>query len=669
MTQGLLISRRAKIELLKKSIVDPTFFNCEKYKKYRNLYNKLIRAAKKDHVNEQLIINKKNPKKTWEILNELTGKQKNNVTIQKICSEGVEYTNSTDKANAFNKFFCGIGEKISNSVEQTSANFSSYLTESPNTIPLEFGQISQAEFITIIENLESKASNDIDGLSNKTLKFLKYELATPLVHLFNLSLQTGNFPDKLKMSRTVPIFKSGDPESCDNYRPISLLSTISKILEKAVAIRLMNHLKQNNLLCENQFGFQAGYSTVHHLLKLTNYVTNEINKKNYTVGIFLDLKKAFDTVPHRILLKKLEKLGIRGIALRWFTNYLNGRSQRVEIDGKLSDIEYLTISILQGSILGPILFLCFINDLPNCTEMLSLLFADDTACLTSGPDLKAVIDKANTELQKLSAWFRANKMAVNVNKTKYIIFKPKGKKIEIGPGEGVLYNNNDRDVPVDNNKIFELERVYDNNPNVHNRTYKLLGVLLDENLNFNQHCNQVCSKLSQSNYIINRVKNLLPRKSLRSLYFSLFHSHLLYCLPIYSCTAAKNVNRIKIMQKKIIRVICNAKYNDHTEPLFKELNILPLEKLILFNQSILMHSIVHKYAPPALHSQWIFNFERNPERELRNGQDIYTPLATSEQVKKLPLYVLATVWNNLPYEKTYANPITFRFWLIDHVKQ
>jgi hypothetical protein len=123
------------------------------------------------------------------------------------------------------------------------------------------------------------------------------------------------------------------------------------------------------------------------------------------VGIFLDLKKAFDTVPHRILVKKLEKLGIRGIALRWFTNCLNGRSQRVEIDGKLSDIEYLTISILQGSILGPILFLCYINDLPNCTDMLSLLFADDTACLTSGPDLKAVIDKANAELQKLSIWF------------------------------------------------------------------------------------------------------------------------------------------------------------------------------------------------------------------------------------------------------------------------
>jgi hypothetical protein len=177
------------------------------------------------------------------------------------------------------------------------------LGEVPNLIPLEFGTLSHAEFITLIENLESKPSTDIDGLSNKILKFLRFELATPLVHLFNLSLRTGTFPTNLKTSRTVPIFKSGNPTLCDNYRPISLLSALSKILEKAVACRLVNHLKYNKLLNENQFGFQEGFSTVHHLLKLTNHVTKEINKKNYTVGIFLDLKKAFDVVPHKILLK------------------------------------------------------------------------------------------------------------------------------------------------------------------------------------------------------------------------------------------------------------------------------------------------------------------------------------------------------------------------------
>jgi hypothetical protein len=281
MTSGLMVSRRTKIELLKKSINDPTFSNCEAFKKYRNLYNKLLRIVK-NHMHEKLEKKQKNPKKTWEILNEITGKSKLNISVQSIRSEGIVYTSGLDKANVFNKFFSGVGEKISNSIEHTSKNFNDYLSDHPNAIPLEFGPISQAEFITIIDNLEAKSSTDIDGISNKMLKFLKYELATPLVHLFNLSIQSGEFPSNLKMSRTVPIFKSGDPMSCDNYWPISLLSSISKVLEKAVAVRLVSHLKSNKLLNEGQFGFQEGYSTVHHLLKLTNYVTNEINKKKTT---------------------------------------------------------------------------------------------------------------------------------------------------------------------------------------------------------------------------------------------------------------------------------------------------------------------------------------------------------------------------------------------------
>jgi hypothetical protein len=221
----------------------------------------------------------------------------------------------------------------------------------------------------------------------------------------------------------------------------------------------------------------------------------------------------------------------------------------VDIEGELSEIEEITISILQGSILGPILFLCFINDLPNCTELLTLLFADDTAGLVSGPELGPLIQKANSELQKIATWFRANKMAVNVSKTKYIIFKPKGKKINLNNGEGVKFNNNDLG-DHDVNKIFELDRIYDDNPNVNDRAFKLLGVLLDENLSFLAHCKSVCNKLAQANFIINKVKNFLPRKALRTIYFSLFHSHLLYCLPLYICTSTSNVNKIKLMQKK-----------------------------------------------------------------------------------------------------------------------
>jgi hypothetical protein len=660
MTLGLLVSRRTKINLLKRSLNEPTDLNKQAYKTYRNLYNKLLKIRKKDHLHERLKNCQKNPKKTWEILREITGKSKNSKEkIEKLCSAGNTITGSLNVANEFNKFFCNIGNKISNSVSETNAKPEDYLRRpSPNLVPLELGALTQAEFISIINEMDPKSSADIHGISNKMIKFLKFELATPLVHLFNLSFQTGRFPNKLKCSRTIPIFKNGEKTLCDNYRPISLLSSLSKILEKAVANRLVNHLTYNKLLYEGQFGFQGGVSTVHHLLTLTNYVSDKMNKKHYTVGIFLDLKKAFDVVPHNILLKKLEYLGINGIALNWFRNYLEGRTQCVDIDGNLSEVLNLTISILQGSILGPILFLCFINDLPNCTELFSLLFADDTAALTSGPELQPVLDKANSELQKIAMWFRANKMAVNVSKTKFIIFKPKGKKVELHAEQGVFFNDNDIG-QLNPDKIYKLDRIYDNNPVPQDRTYKLLGVLLDEHLSFNQHCMYISNKIAQSNFIIAKTKNLLPRNILKNLYYALVHPHLLYCIPIYSCTSIKNNTKLYTMQKKAIRNVCNARYNEHSVPLFKLLGILPLNELAILSKSLLLHSIVHKYGPRILEDQWQTNGERNPNVELRNRDDLYVPTATSEQVSKLPVISFPKLWNSLPIEKLYPNRFLF----------
>jgi hypothetical protein len=438
-------------------------------------------------------------------------------------------------------------------------------------------------------------------------------------------------------------------------------------LEKAVGNRLVSHLVDNDLLYKGQFGFQPKISTVHHLLKLTNYVTEQLNKKHYTVGIFLDLKKAFDVVSHKILLKKLKNLSIDGVVHEWFTSYLEGRTQCVEIDGELSDELYLCISILQGSILGPILFLCFINDLPSCTDLLALLFADDTAGLLSGPELGPLLNKANTELQKIGAWFRANKMAVNVSKTKYIIFKNRGKKISLNNDEGVFFNNNDPLGPQDESKIYKLDRIYDDNPVAQDRTYKLLGVLLDEHLSFNQHCNYICNKLSQSNYIIAKSKNLLPQKILKTLYYALVHSNLLYCLPIYSCTTAKNINKLIVIQKKAIRNVCNVNYNAHTAQLFINLKIFPLNELIIYTQSTLTHSIIHKYGPKILHNEWKTNQERNPGLELRNANDLYIPAATSDQVQKLPFFKFAKNWNELNDNKLHANPALFKNLLKEHL--
>ena len=255
---------------------------------------------------------------------------------------------------------------------------------------------------------------------------------------------------------------------------------------------------------------------------------------------------------HDILLAKLQKMGINDLALDWVTDYLSNRYQYTDIGGFKSTEKIIDISILQGSILGPILFLCFINDLHLSTNLLTLLFADDTVGLDSDHDLATLIDRVNIEIQKLANWFRANKMAVNVSKTKYTNFRPKGSKISVDlDNNGVLNNSNEIGSPNDPCKVFKLGRICNDHADKNERTYKFLGILLDEYLSFDAHCNFLCSKLSRSNYIINRVKNILPTKILKTLYYSLIHPHILYGLPIYSCTTQKNLNKIFKMQKKL----------------------------------------------------------------------------------------------------------------------
>ena len=668
MPAGLLISRKNKLSLLKTSLTDPSMENISKYKNYRNAFNKILRASKTAHYNQQLKQNAKNPKKLWETLKEVTTGTKSNTKIEKIVVNNATICETQTMANEFNKFFANAGKNIANSINPTTNDPMDYMPN-VNCDPLEFTPMTQSKLIQIVENMAPKNSNDINGINTKMIKFLIFEIDKPLLHLFNLSISTAKFPTKLKTSRTVPIFKTGDPNSCDNYRPISLLSAISKILEKYIANSLVDHLEHNKLLYEHQYGFQKGKSTVHNLLHLTNFVAKELNKKNFVVGIFLDLKKAFDVVPHDLLIKKLKRFGISEMALKWFISYLDGRTQKVEIDGLLSDELPILISVLQGSILGPILFLCYINDIYLTTDLFTLLFADDTAGLMADNNIHNLIQKVNIEVKKLANWFRANRMAVNVSKTKYIIFKPKGMTIKLDDNEGINFDDNDTGLPFDPTKITRLDRIHSDSDIASNRTYKLLGLHLDEHLSFDYHCSTISSKIAQSNFIINRAKNFLPLSALKTLYFALVHPHLLYCLPIYGCTSAKNISKIEKAQKKSIRIISKAKSISHTAPLFEALRIMPFKTLLTYTQSLLIHSIYHKYCPHSLHDIWTTNNNRQDadnDHDLRNGQDLYIELAKTEQTKRLPYFALPKIWNEMHVQKYTTNPITFKIAIKSH---
>jgi len=378
------------------------------------------------------------------------------------------------------------------------------------------------------------------------------------------------------------------------------------------------------------------------------------------MGIFLDIKKAFDCVPRDILFKKLEHLGINGVTLKWFKSYLSNRSQKCDVNGSLSDLGFIDIGVLQGSTLGPILFLCFINDLPCSNMMYSLLFADDTACLVSKKNLNDLFIFANSELHKISIWFKANKLAVNVKKTKYIIFHQRQKQLNL-QGLKLYYNDNDpgEDIP---DKKTELGQITIKNDNDEDKTYKYLGILLDEHLTFDYHINYLCKKLAKSLYFIAKVKNTLPKKALLCLYYSLFHSNLLYGLNVFSCTSAKNIDKLCKLQKRAVRLINLAKNNSPTGNLFLKDSILPLKDLITFKKACFMHLVYYGDCPLPLLE--IFpKAAPNHEHDLRTTNNFFIPRPKSEFFKKMPPFNFPETWNNLEEAKLYVNNTTFQIAL------
>jgi hypothetical protein len=347
---------------------------------------------------------------------------------------------------------------------------------------------------------------------------------------------------------------------------------------------------------------------------------------------------------------------------------LSNHSQRVEINGYLSNILNISCGVFQGSVLGPILFLCYINDIFNASSLATFLFADDTTCLAKNSNLHDLISFVNTELNKLAIWFKANKMAVNVSKTNYIIFPTRGKPFNLNGCE-IVFNSNDMNVNPPNPALVQkLERIHNKHNDPKMQTFKLLGVFLDEHLTLNKHIDHVSAKLSKSLYILNRVKHLISSVSLRRLYFSLIHSHLLYCINILGCTSLANINRILLLQKKAIRIIYNSHYNAHTTPLFLENKILPFDKLIKLHRLLFMHSIAYDYAPTTFANTWTKNNARNTGHDLRNHDYFTLPLVRIESFRKFPIYSLAYEWNSLGDNiRLQHNRTTFKIALMDEL--
>ena len=413
-------------------------------------------------------------------------------------------------ADKFNDFFVNIGPELAKAIPPGIRKVTEYLTGDFQK-SMFFTPTTEQEMKDIISNLKNTDSVGHDRIPTKLLKFCCAELSPILTDINNASLQEGVFPDALKIARVTPIHKAGDIKCRTNYRPISVLCALSKISEKVVSTRLLEYLTSNAILHHNQYGFRSQRSTSMALLQLIDDISNAVDQGKFTVGIFIDLAKAFDTVNHDTLLAKLSFYGVRGLPYEWFASYLNNRKQYVSIDNVESHCMYVKCGVPQGSILGPILFLIYINDL-NCVSqrLKSIMFADDTNLFISGKSEKELTQVINDELLIVADWFQANLLSLNVKKTSYLIFGNRN------------VHNLKLNICIQNTLIEKQQET------------KFLGVILSDDLKWNKHVNTVVHKISKTIGIISKVRHLLPQTSTRTLYLTLVEPYINYCNIVWA---------------------------------------------------------------------------------------------------------------------------------------
>ena len=638
-TRGILHSIKFRDKLYKEfKLTDPNSPSYESaeinLKTYRSILQKTIRAAKTSYYSNMFNKFINDSRKTWRTINEVLNKCKDKRSFPNYFIINNSKVNDKQQiADKFNDFFVNIGPNLSRNITNTSGKtVKSFLKQIINS-QFSFDLVDDSHISKVLSQITSKTSSGHDGISTKLLKRIAPFIIPYLTIIINQSLVTGIFPTRMKIAKVIPLFKKDDPHVLDNYRPISLLPALSKVLEKVVFIQIYDYFDKNGLFYKNQYGFRKIHSTELASLEITDIISENMDHGKLPLSIFLDLSKAFDTLDHTILLDKLKYYGLNNVALNWFNSYLSGRTQYVDFDNVSSQTRTIDTGVPQGSILGPLLFIIYMNDIHIASDKFhAILYADDTNLVSSlcsfnvnistqlsSEALRLLSANINSELQLITDWLEINKLSLNIKKTKFMIFHYPQKNIS-------------RLIPNLSINGYPIDRVHE---------FNFLGLTIDEHLNWNGHIQKVSNKISRALGILSRVKRYLPKRILITLYNSLILPHLQYSILAWG---SKN-NRLVKLQKRALRIISNSKYNAHTDPLFKAFHLLKLEDIFELNALKLYHNFLNNKLPHFF--QNMFTMEQTHQYETRSASFPNPCHIKTSGAKKRVKYFLPNMLQNI----------------------
>ena len=626
MNKNILQQIKTKNNLFQKFLKSRDIEDLQKYKSFRNSLSKIIRRNKVLYYQNRIKKSQKNISEIWKTVREIINvKPYSKNAISHITnSNGDCVTDPNEIPNELNNFFCSIGTSLATNISSDNSNCI-YNTIKPPLTSFYLPNISTEFIVSTISNMNDSKLVPCDSIPIKYIKMANIIIAPVLCKLINCCIDQGCFPNHLKIAQIIPIYKSGKKDEPSNYRPISLLNPVCKIFEKYLYEQLNQYFLKNNYIMKTQYGFRVGHSTTLAVADVYDDLVLHKDNGNVSCSIFLDLKKAFDTVDHCILLKKLYCYGVRGIAFDLICDYLHERVQFTRINNYNSNLQSVCCGVPQGSTLGPFLFIIYINDLANITSFKTCLFADDTNFTVSSKNINELQVIAQKELSLVNKWIKSNKLTINLSKSEYILVSNKNT------------NTSDFILTIDDNILQKKRNV------------KYLGVYLDNNLTWKPHIEYLCTKLSAASYLLIKLRHYVDLKTLIAVYNSIVYSYIQYSIINWGRAYSTALQPLHILHKKILRIMNFSDFTAPSTPLFFKCNTLKIPDIYTLEVAKLIHNFLSKKNPDSFTNFFLLQNEvHHYSTRSSSSKNIFLPRLNTTLGKHSLRYQGALIWSKVP---------------------